>query len=618
MAAPVVIETGAFLGANVTVLPGVTDRGPVVRGRGQRRHRRRARRTPWWAGCRPARCAPCARRGRRAREPVRPPRGPRGRAGRRRGLPPVPAGRGLRGQPVLPGPGPLLPPAPAPGPRRPARRARCACGTPSSTRACPSRCPPSAIPVDLLQLVRPDEAGISLVLALHVPLAAVAFYALARRLLGAPPRGGRREERSSTPSAASCSPPSTSTCTSRPPPGLPWSSWPWPGSGSPAPAEPVAAAALAVAVALSTTGVEIVAQAVVVGSRPGAVAAKGRMRHLPWPGSGAPSPWAPWSRPRSSLLVASQVGSSARGQGFETNVVLAHSVHPFTLLQGLVAGLYGNLSNLANEWWGQNFFPRGFPYILSLYVGPAALGLALVGARGRHPLRAPLVLLALLGLVLCLGRWAGLAPAVEALRGMAGSPLPGQGLLHRAPGGRAPGVAGPGPLRRGGEPPRVDAPRGRRRRLSERSWRWRRSCPGLIPGTMARFAAAFFPPGVGARRPRGAPLPRPGRRGRRGRGGPGGRRGRRPGPGGTTPARHPAGGGPGRRRSAAGGLGAEPHGHRVVLSSPRGSSAAALDGYRQGGGSSPAASTRARATAPHGWPGARTTRRGPSPWPSRR
>jgi len=39
---------------------------------------------------------------------------------------------------------------------------------------------------DLLQLLRPDEVGISLALALHVPLAGLAFFALARRLLALP------------------------------------------------------------------------------------------------------------------------------------------------------------------------------------------------------------------------------------------------------------------------------------------------------------------------------------------------------------------------------------------------------------------------------------------------
>ncbi len=115
------------------------------------------------------------------------------------------------------------------------------------------------------------------------------------------------------------------------------------------------------------------------------------------------------------VLVSGQLAGSARGHGFPTDVVLAHSVHPFTLLQTLVGGLYGNLQNLAGEWWGQNFFPRGFPYWLSLYLGAATLAVTWVGVRSGHPLARRLLVLVALGLVVSVGRWAGLAPVVEAL-----------------------------------------------------------------------------------------------------------------------------------------------------------------------------------------------------------
>jgi len=44
----------------------------------------------------------------------------------------------------------------------------------------PVSLPALGYPPDLLQLLRPDEFGISLVLAIHVPLAAIAFLAMAR------------------------------------------------------------------------------------------------------------------------------------------------------------------------------------------------------------------------------------------------------------------------------------------------------------------------------------------------------------------------------------------------------------------------------------------------------
>ena len=147
-----------------------------------------------------------------------------------------------------------------------------------------------------------------------------------------------------------------------------------------------AATALVLAVALSTTGVEIVAQALVCRDRARRARAAGsRGAPLGAPRAGRWASGVAIAAPV-LLLVSSQVAGSARGQGFPTDVVLAHSVHPFTLVQTLVGGLYGNLSNLAGEWWGQNFFPRGFPYVLSLYLGAAALAVAAVGARSGHPL----------------------------------------------------------------------------------------------------------------------------------------------------------------------------------------------------------------------------------------
>jgi hypothetical protein len=170
-------------------------------------------------------------------------------------------------------------------------------------------------------------------------------------------------------------------------------------------------AALVVAVALSTTGVEIAAQAALAGIAIGGPGRDGRSRGLAALALGLGCAIAA----PVLVLVGGQLAGSARGLGFTTDIVLAHSVHPFTLVQTLVGGLYGNLSNVAGEWWGQNFFPRGFPYVLSLYLGAATLALAWVGARSGHPLVRRLLVLAAFGLVVSMGRWAGLAGLVDAL-----------------------------------------------------------------------------------------------------------------------------------------------------------------------------------------------------------
>jgi hypothetical protein len=277
----------------------------------------------------------------------------------------------------------------------------------------PLSLPALGYPVDLLQLARPDEVGISAVLALHVPLAALGFYALARRLLGAPPVGAAGGAFVyalggfvlSTVNlyvylqAAAWAPLVVLTLARAAA-----------GAGRRA----VAVAALVLAVALSTTGVEIVAQAVLVGLVLGWRPGEGRpIRGLLGAG-GSVGLGALLAAPV-LVLVAVQVGDSARSPGFTTDVVLAHSVHPFTLVQTVVAGLYGNLANLAGEWWGQNFFPRGFPYFLSLYLGATALAVATVATTVRHPLRTRLALLVLAGLVVGLGRWGGLAMVVDAM-----------------------------------------------------------------------------------------------------------------------------------------------------------------------------------------------------------
>jgi hypothetical protein len=267
--------------------------------------------------------------------------------------------------------------------------------------------PPLSYPVDLLQLLRPDAFGISLVLALHVPLAAVAFLLLARTL--------GLTLRAAAAGAFVYALGGFLLSTLNLYMHLQAAAW--------APAvilalhrlrdggrREIALAAALLGVAMSTSGVELVAQAVLVGIVLAARPAR-----------------ACWLRIAAALLLGLALSAapivavggqtsaeSARGVGFPTAVVLSHSIHPLTLLQVLVGDLYGDLQRLAEQWWGMNFFPRGFPYFLSLYLGPLALSLAVIGlVPGRAPRR--LVPLVLLALVVSLGRWAGLEPVVEAL-----------------------------------------------------------------------------------------------------------------------------------------------------------------------------------------------------------
>lgn len=272
----------------------------------------------------------------------------------------------------------------------------------------PLSLPPIGYPLDLLQLMAPHEPGLSLLLACHVPLAALTFGALARAM-GQPPgaafaggcvyalggfllstlnlyvfvqaaawcplllvgmlyafRGGRRE---------------------------------------------VALCAVFAALALSTTGAELVAQTALVG-----LVLFGSRRNLRGAASVVSALLLGCGLAAAALVpVFAQLAGSARGGGFATEVVLGHSIHPITFAQVVVAGLYGDLHNVADRWWGANFFPRGFPYLLSLYLGPTVLSLAAAGSACGHPLRRRLVILVVGASVLCLGRWAGLAPLVDAV-----------------------------------------------------------------------------------------------------------------------------------------------------------------------------------------------------------
>lgn len=261
---------------------------------------------------------------------------------------------------------------------------------------------------DLLQIFVPNEAGFSLLLALHVPAGALAFVALARGIgAGRLAAAGGGIVYALGGFYLSCLnlyvylqaaawAPLVILCLLR---------------GAERAGRWQAAGAVVVALALSTTGAEIVIQSIAVAAvllvarrEPMRVARAGWSVTL---GFGLAAPV--------FMVMRGLVTDSARGHGFPTPVVLAHSVHPLTLAQVVVGNLLGDLGNIANDWWGSNFFPLGFPYFLSLYLGATVLALAAVGALHGGKPRGRLVALAAIATVVCLGRWARLDTIVDAL-----------------------------------------------------------------------------------------------------------------------------------------------------------------------------------------------------------
>jgi hypothetical protein len=264
-------------------------------------------------------------------------------------------------------------------------------------------------PPDLLQALVPHEAGFTLLLALHVPLAAVALMLLARKglglsLVGAAAGGLVYALGSFTLSCLNLYVYVQAVA---------WAPLLILGLMRARDGEPggVVLAAVTTALCLGTTGVEMAAQAVLAGIL------------LSWPGR---------SPRRALYLLASlalgaglaaptlvTVGGlaedSARAAGIPTSITLAHAIHPLTLLQTVVAQLYGDPANITGRWWGHNFSTRGFPYLLSLYLGLTTLCLAAAALAGPTRYRWRLAVLAAVAVLVCLGPWVGLAPAVDAL-----------------------------------------------------------------------------------------------------------------------------------------------------------------------------------------------------------
>ena len=266
--------------------------------------------------------------------------------------------------------------------------------------------PPVSYPFDLFQLLRPDEIGISFVLALHVPLAALWMMALARHGLGLSTLAGAAAGIVYALGGFALSTVNLYVYAQA----LAW-----------APAAILAIlgvargdrravgwAALAIGVLMSTTAAELVAQALVAGlvlALPLSVPSLLRIAAATILGATLAAPTA--------IVVARVVAESARAEGLAPDVVLAHSIHPLTLAQVVIAGFHGDPSRITERWWGANFFPNGFPYFLSLYLGLTVVVIAGIGLLNGMGPRKRLAVIAVAALGLALGRWGVAGGIVE-------------------------------------------------------------------------------------------------------------------------------------------------------------------------------------------------------------
>jgi len=107
------------------------------------------------------------------------------------------------------------------------------------------------------------------------------------------------------------------------------------------------------------------------------------------------------------LLAARMVPGSERGVLLTTS--LHNSVLPVAWLQAVVGSLFGDLSQVDIEWWGYKHFSEGFPYMLSLYVGATALAVGAAGVAGERRMRKRLLAVLVVGIIVCLGDALGLS-----------------------------------------------------------------------------------------------------------------------------------------------------------------------------------------------------------------
>ncbi len=162
----------------------------------------------------------------------------------------------------------------------------------------------------------------------------------------------------------------------------------------------LAPAAALLALSLSTLAVAFVVQALLVGLCLGLAAsptrmALGRLALATALGIGLAG--------LPLVVVASLLPEAAGAAGVAPAAAQGHALHPALLAQALLPGLFGDPRVPAEAAWGGRFFGGGMAYVPSLYLGPLALAFAAVGALAQPRRLLVLAALGALGLLLSLG-----------------------------------------------------------------------------------------------------------------------------------------------------------------------------------------------------------------------
>ena len=105
------------------------------------------------------------------------------------------------------------------------------------------------------------------------------------------------------------------------------------------------------------------------------------------------------------------LAGTVRGRGSASQEVLQYSLPPLAFAEAVVPKLLGEVHGSSSvQFWGEDLFPRGFPYLLSLYLGVVTLVLAL--RAGFHP---RLYALAAAGVLIGMGSYGPFASVVGRL-----------------------------------------------------------------------------------------------------------------------------------------------------------------------------------------------------------